>query len=69
MFHRNLLGLLDHHLDFPLMVTESGTTCADPRSGSWLGRMAEVSRMTTRRRRFDRQYSGLFGQARQVNPL
>ena len=44
MFHRNLLGLLHHPLAFPAtLVTESGTTCADLRSGSMFGRMAEQS--------------------------
>ena len=43
MFHRNLLGVPDPPSRFLAMVTESGTTCADPRSGSWFGRVAEQS--------------------------
>ena len=47
MFHRNLSGLLDHLLAFPAtLVTESGETCADPRSGSLFGRMADQSPIT-----------------------
>ena len=47
MFHRNLLALPDHPPAFPTtLVTESGTTCADPRSGSSFGRMAEQSSIT-----------------------
>ena len=43
-FHRNLLGVLDSPPLFrTTLVTESGTTCADPRTGSWFGRMAEQS--------------------------
>ena len=43
MFHRNLLGAPDRPLLFPTtLVTESGTTCADPRSvhglAGWLNR-------------------------------
>ena len=48
MFHRNLLGLFDH-LFFALptaLVTESGTTCANPLCGSLFGRMAEQSPIT-----------------------
>ena len=41
MFHRNLLGVPDPPLFPTTLVTESGTTCADPRSGSWFDRMAE----------------------------
>ena len=44
MFHRNLLGVIDPPPLFPTMlVAEPGTTCADPRCGSWFGRMAEQS--------------------------
>ena len=44
MFHRNLLGVLDNPPRFPdVLVTESGATCADLRSGSWSGRTAEQS--------------------------
>ena len=44
VFHRRLLGLSDHPLAFPAtLVTEPGSTCADPRSGSLFGRMAEQS--------------------------
>ena len=44
MFHRNLLGVPDPPPLFPTtLITESGTTCVDPRSGSWFGRMAEQS--------------------------
>ena len=47
MFHRNLLGVLDPPPPFPAtLVTESSATCADPRSGSWFGRMPERSRLT-----------------------
>ena len=47
MFHRNLLGVPDPPLRFPTALrTASGTTCADPRSGSWFGRMAERSPLT-----------------------
>ena len=42
MFHRNILGLPDHPLAFPAtLVKEPCNTCADPRSGSLIGRMAE----------------------------
>ena len=45
--HRNLLGLFDNPLRFPdVLVTELGANCADPRSGSWFGRMAEQSPLT-----------------------
>ena len=44
MFHRTLLDVPDPPLRFSItLVTESGTTCADPRSGSLFGRMAEQS--------------------------
>ena len=44
VFHRNLLGVLDNPPRFPdVLVTESGTTCADLRSGSWIDRTAEQS--------------------------
>ena len=47
MFHRTLLGVPDLPLLFPTtLVTESGTPCADPRCGSWFGRMAEQSPRT-----------------------
>ena len=47
MFHRNLLGLPDHPPVFPTaLVSESGRTFADPRSGSLFGRMAEQSPIT-----------------------
>ena len=47
MFHRTLLDVIDPPLRFPTtLVTESGTTCADPRSGSLFGRMAEQSPIT-----------------------
>ena len=47
MFHRNLLGVLDPPLHFrSVLRTESGTTCADPRSGAWFGRVAEQSSLT-----------------------
>ena len=47
MFHRNLLGVPDPPPLFPAtLATETGTTCADPLSGSWLGRMAEQSLLT-----------------------
>ena len=47
MFHLNLSALLDHLLAFTAtLVTESGETCADPRSGSLFGRMADQSPIT-----------------------
>ena len=47
MSHRNLFGLLDNPPRFPdVLVTELGAICADPRGGSWLGRMAERSPFT-----------------------
>ena len=48
VFHRNLLCVLDPPPLFPaILVTESGTTCADPRRGSWFGWMAEQSPLTS----------------------
>ena len=47
MFHRILLGVLDPPLLFPITLgMESDTTCADPRSGSLFGRMAQESPIT-----------------------
>ena len=47
VFHRNLLGVLDPPPLFPsTLVTESGTTCVDPRSGAFCGRVAEQSPIT-----------------------
>ena len=47
MFHRNLLGVSYPPSRFPTtLISESGTTCADPRNGSWFGRMAEQSSLT-----------------------
>ena len=44
--HRNLLGPCNppHFLD--VLVTELGANCADPRGGSWFGRIAEQSPLT-----------------------
>ena len=41
VFHRNLLGVPDPPLFLTTLVTESGTTCADPLGGSLFGRRAE----------------------------
>ena len=47
MFHRTLLDVPDPPPRFPTtLFTESGTTCADPRSGSLFGRMTEQSSIT-----------------------
>ena len=47
MFHHELLGVPDPPPLFPAtLVTGSGTTCVDPRSGSLFGRMAEQSPTT-----------------------
>ena len=47
MFHCNLLGLHDHPpAPSASPVTESGKTCADLRSASLFGRMAEQSPIT-----------------------
>ena len=47
MSHRNLLGLHANPPHFPcLLETELGANCADPRSGSWFGRMAEQRPLT-----------------------
>ena len=44
VFHRNLFGVPDHLLLFPTtLVTAPSTTCADPQSSSWFGRLAEQS--------------------------
>ena len=44
MFHRNLLGVLDPPPLFPTtLVTESGTTCAGPWSGSCFGRVGSIT--------------------------
>ena len=46
-FNRILLGVPGHPpLLRTTLVTDSGTTCADPRSGSLFGRMAEQSPIT-----------------------
>ena len=48
MFHRNLLGVLDPPPLFPTtLVTMAGPTCADPRSGSWFGRMARQHKVNS----------------------
>ena len=58
VFHRKLLGVPHHPPLFPTpLVTDSGTTCADPRSGSWLGRMAEQSPITPSRVQTQRRIS------------
>ena len=58
MFHRNLLGLPDHPPAFPAtLVTESSSTCADPRSGSlfgWIGWAESYHKLWAQRR--DRYY-------------
>ena len=47
MSHRNLLGQPDNPPRFPdVLVTALGANCADPRGGSWFGRMAEESPLT-----------------------
>ena len=47
MLGRNRLGLLVNPLCMlDVLVTASGTNCADPRSTSWFGRMAERSPLT-----------------------
>ena len=47
MFHRNLLGVPDPPPRSPTAVRkETGTTCADPRNGSWFGRKADQSSLT-----------------------
>ena len=47
MSRRSLLGLPDNPPRFrDVLVTESGANCADQRSGSWFGRMAEQSPLT-----------------------
>ena len=47
MFHRNVVGLPDHLPAFPTtLVTESGTTCADLRSGSLFGPKVQQSSTT-----------------------
>lgn len=44
MSHRNLLGLPGIPPRFhDVLVTELGANCADPRGGSWFGRMAGQS--------------------------
>ena len=50
MSDRNLLGLLANPPRFPSKKkTELGANCADPRGGSWFGRMAEQSPLTDQR--------------------
>ena len=47
MTHHNIGGLPDDHSRFPdVLVTELIANWADPRRGSWFGRMAELSLLT-----------------------
>ena len=47
VFHHNLLGVPGPLPLFPTtLFMESATTCADPRSGSWFGRVAEQRTLT-----------------------